>query len=83
MYENRILQQKCVKSLDEIEEGLSFNKVIDNIIKISNNLKKGERIIIEQIGIEYSATVVKLKEGCQNEFPYDASEWEVKLEYRF
>ena len=83
MYENRELQQRGMKSLDEIEEGLSFNKVIDNIIKLSNNLKKGERIIIEQKGIKYSATIIKLKEGHQNDCPYDASEVEVKLKYRF
>ncbi len=83
MYKNRELQQRGMKSLDEIEEDLSLKKVIDNVIKLSNNLKKGERIIIEQIGIEYSATVIKLKEGHQNGFPYDASEGEVKSKYYF
>jgi len=81
IYENRILQQKCTKSLDEIEEGLSFNKVIDNVIKLSNNLKKGERMIMEQRGAEYSATVIKVGKGCQSDYPYDISEGEVKFEY--
>ena len=83
MYENRVLQQRCIKSLDEIKEDLSLKNVIDKVIKLSNNLKKGERIIMEQEGIEYSATVIKLREGYQNDDPYDASEGEVKLKYRF
>jgi len=83
MYENRVLQQRCIKSLDEIKEDIPLKNVIDNIIKLSNNLKKGERIIMEQEGIGYSATVIKLKEGHQNDDPYDFSDGVVKLEYRF
>ena len=83
MCENRTLQQKYTKSLDEIGEYQSFNKVIDSVIKLSNSLEKGERMIIEQKGIGYSATVIKLKEGHQNGFPYDASEGEVKSKYYF
>ena len=83
MYENRVLHQKCMKNLDEIKEVSPFNKTIDNVIKLSNNLKKGERIIIEQRGIGYSATVIKLREGYQNDYPYDASEGEIKSEYQF
>ena len=83
MYENIILQQRCIKSLDEINENPSIKGVINNLIKISNNLKKGERIIMEQEGIGYSATVIKLKKGHQNDDPYDASEGEVKLKYHF
>ena len=83
MYENRILQQKCVKSLDEIKEDLSLKKVIDSVIKLSNNLKKREKIVLEQKGIGYSATVIKLKEEYQNEYPYDLSDGVVKSEYHF
>lgn len=83
MYENRVLQEKHIEILEEIEADHSLKNVIDSVIKLSNNLKKGERIIMEQDGIGYSATVIKLKEGNQNEFPYDASEGDIKLRYRF
>mgnify|MGYP005660573287 CR=1 FL=1 len=83
MCENRILQQKYTKSLDEIGEDQSFNKVIDNVIKLSNNLEKGERAIIEQRGIGYSATVIKVGKVCQSDYPYDISEGEVKSKYYF
>lgn len=83
MYKNRVLHQKCMKNLDEIKEVSSFNKTIEGVIKLSNNLKKGERMIIEQKGIECLATVIKLREGYQNDCYYDASEGEVKLKYCF
>ncbi|OIO63359.1 hypothetical protein AUJ83_01410 [Candidatus Woesearchaeota archaeon CG1_02_33_12] len=83
MDEKTVLPQKCIKNLDEIKEDLSFNKVIDNVIKISNNLKKGERMIIEQKDKGYLATVIKLREGSPNDCHYDTSEGEVKSEYQF
>ncbi len=83
MDEKIVLPQKCMENLDETKESLSFNKTINSVIHFSNNLKKGERIIIEQRGIGYSATVIKLREGYQNDYPYDASEGEIKSEYQF
>jgi len=83
MYENRVLHQKYMKNLDEIKEVSPFNKTIDNVIKLSNNLKKGERMIIEPKGIGCLATVIKIGEVYKSDYPYDISEGEIKLEYQF
>ena len=72
-----------MKNTDEIKESPPFNKTIDSIIKLSNNLKKGERIIIEQKGIGYLATVIKVGEVYKSDYPYDISEGEIKSEYQF